>query len=74
MQRTRDIMRAQCKQAQESSQHCFLREQTGKHLLRTQIVSQKHFLRLERLHARENRETFVFAAMFPRLRWPRNYT
>ena len=48
--------------------------QTGKHLLRTQNVSeqnQKHFLCPQQmLRARENGETFVSATMCPRLPGP----
>ena len=49
---------------------CFHAAQTGKHLLRTQNVSeqnQKHFLCPR---ARANGETFVSATMCPRLPGP----
>ena len=59
---------------------CFHAAQTGKHLLRTQNVSeqnQKHFLcpghkicRQQMLCARTNGETFMSAAMCPRLPGP----
>ena len=59
---------------------CFHVAQTGKHLLRTQKVSeqnQKHFLcsgqnlcPQQMLRARENEETFVAATMCPRLQGP----
>ena len=48
---------------------CFHAEQTGKHLLRPQNVSeqnQKHFLCPQQmLHARANGETFVSATVCP---------
>jgi len=53
---------------------CFHVAQTGKHLLRTQNVSeqnQKHFLCPEQmLRSRANGETFVSATMCPRLPVP----
>ena len=52
--------------------HCCERkcfgEQTGKHLLRTQNVSERQMLR-----ARANGETFAAATMFPRLPRPLRY-
>lgn len=55
---------------------CFHAAQTGKHLLRTQNVSeqnQKQFLCLQQmLRARANGETFVSATMCPRLAGPLN--
>ena len=49
------------KQTLESSQHCLLREQTGKHLSRRQNVSEK----IRNICFRNN----VSATMFPRLLW-----
>ena len=56
---------SKARKALESRQHCFHAAQTGKHLLRTQILCSQQMLR-----ARANGETFVSATMCPRLPGP----